>query len=414
MKSLKIENLELHGPDSHQNSFNTKRFFEQTCNAESCSMSFTESFDLSLLEYCIEHFTFVYHSGFNMTLEGLKKKMTMKNFFNYVNIKNKPNFYFWHDEYIFVLNVADKEEKDTYCYGDDDNKFIFQDITSKVADEEDKDKKVNSNNSKINVTVYYPNYKFLTDLKEKFDFLSKFKIQYKERNFVSVLMKDQYGEYDFVPLDIKVPNIEIGMNYGKKFVSVYDETVEKLKTNHKGLYMFHGEPGTGKSSFVKHLTSVVNKEFIFVPTNFIEKVISDPDIFSILIKKKKCVLILEDAEKILISRERQDNEYISTILNLSDGILSDMLEASIIITYNCDDTKIDKALKRKGRTMVDYKFDKLSVEESKELAKSIEMEENKIESIKEPMSLSEIYNMNTKNKFYEETEKNDRIVGFGK
>jgi SpoVK/Ycf46/Vps4 family AAA+-type ATPase len=227
-------------------------------------------------------------------------------------------------------------------------------------------------------------------------------------------MKDQYGEYDFVPLDIKVPNIEIGMNYGKKFVSVYGETVEKLKTKHKGLYMFHGEPGTGKSSFVKHLTSVVNKEFIFVPTNFVEKVISDPDIFSILIKKKKCVLILEDAEKILISRERQDNEYISTILNLSDGILSDMLEASIIITYNCDDTKIDKALKRKGRTMVDYKFDKLSVEESKELAKSLEMDENKIESIKEPMSLSEIYNMSTKNKFYEEEEKSDRIVGFGK
>jgi hypothetical protein len=91
-----------------------------------------------------------------------------------------------------------------------------------------------------------------------------------------------------------------------------------------------------------------------------------------------------------------------------------MLEASIIITYNCDDTKIDKALKRKGRTMVDYKFDKLSVEESKELAKSLEMDENKIESIKEPMSLSEIYNMSTKNKFYEEEEKSDRIVGFGK
>ena len=42
------------------------------------------------------------------------------------------------------------------------------------------------------------------------------------------------------------------------------------------------------------------------------------------------------------------------------------------------------------------------------------MDENKIESIKEPMSLSEIYNMSTKNKFYEEEEKSDRIVGFGK
>ena len=49
-------------------------------------------------------------------------------------------------------------------------------------------------------------------------------------------------------------------------------------------FMFHGEPGTGKSSFIKYLTSVVDKEFIFIPTSFIEKFISDPNIFSILVK----------------------------------------------------------------------------------------------------------------------------------
>lgn len=411
MKSLKLENIDLHAPDPHQKSFNTKRFYEKMYNAESCSMTFVESFDLSLLEYCLNEFVFVYHSGFNMSLDALKKKISKKNIFDFINVKNKPNFYFLHDDYIFCLNVMDKEGRETYYHGDDDTSFLYPDISSSKDDEEDKKEKINSLNSKINVTIYYPNYKFLLDLKDKFSFLGKFKIKYNKRNFVSVLMKDNYGEYNFVPLDIKVPEFDVQLNYGKKFLSVYEKTIDKIKTGNKGLYMFHGEPGTGKSSFIKHLTTVVNKEFIFVPTSFVEKFVSDPEIFSILIKRKGCVLILEDAEKILISRERQDNEYISTILNLSDGILSDMIEASIIITYNCDDTKIDKALKRKGRTIIDYKFDKLTIEESKKLAESLKMDSSKIE---EPMSLSEIYNMNENNKFHDEEERSNRIVGFGK
>jgi hypothetical protein len=121
---------------------------------------------------------------------------------------------------------------------------------------------------------------------------------------------------------------------------------------------------------------------------------------------------LEDAEKILISREKEDNPFISTLLNISDGILSDILEASVVLTYNCDDTKIDKALKRKGRTMIDYKFNKLNVEESKKLAKHLKIDENKINS---PMTLSEIYNMEDENKFYEDEEQNNKkIIGFGK
>jgi len=414
MKTLKLENVDLHAADPHQKSFNTKRYYERIYGAESCSMTFVESFDLSLLEYCLDNFVFVYHSGFNMSLDGLKKRISKKNIFNYINIKNKPNFYFFNDEYIFVLNVMDKEDRETYHHGDEDTSFLYPDITSSKDDVDDNDKKINSINSKITVTVYYPNYKFLSDLSEKFLFLEKFKIKYNKRDFVSVLMKDVYGEYDFIPLDIKVPKFDVELNYGKKFVSIYEKTIDRLKNRNKGLYMFHGESGTGKSSFIKHLTTVVDKEFIFVPTSFIEKFVSDPEIFSILIKRKRCVLILEDAEKILISRERQDNEYISAILNLSDGILSDMLEASIIITYNCDDTKIDKALKRKGRTMVDYKFDKLCIEDSKKLAKSLKINSKKIDSIKEPMSLSEIYNINDDNRFYDDEEKDNRIVGFGK
>jgi ATP-dependent 26S proteasome regulatory subunit len=250
-------------------------------------------------------------------------------------------------------------------------------------------------------------------MKDDFSFLEKYITSEKNKDFISILIKNQYGDYSFEPLDIKVPNIDLKLNYGKKFPEIFKKTVSKLKNNNKGLYMFHGDPGTGKSSFIKYLTTVIDKEFIFIPSNFIDKFISDPDIFSILLRRKKSVIILEDAEKILISRETDDNQFISTLLNLSDGILSDMLEVSVILTYNCDETKIDKALKRKGRTMVDYRFGKLSVEESKLLAESLNFTEEQVKDIKEPMSLSEIYNMNDENKFYEDESNKKRVIGFG-
>ncbi len=418
MKSLELENLELHASDPHQNNFNAKRFYEQMYNTECCSMSFSESFDLSLIEYCMRNFTFIYHSGFVMSTSSLREELNVDNFLSNIDRKKQPNFYFFDETYIIVLSINDKNEKDPY-YGDDDHEFMMPDTTAIIAEtpeeKRENSKKIDSNSSKINVTLYYPSYKFLEkEFNKKFNFLENFKIKDEKGHFVSVLMKNRYDEYDFEPLDIKLPKIDLELNYGKKFKPVYEKIIQKIKTNNKGLYMFHGEPGTGKSSFIKYLTSVVDKEFIFIPTSFIEKFIADPNIFSILVRKKKCVIILEDAEKILVSRDRQENEYISTILNLSDGILSDMIQASIVLTYNCDDAKIDKALKRKGRTLVDYKFDKLNIQESKKLAKKLKFTDSQIDSIKEAMSLSEIYNINEDNKYYKEEEKSDRIIGFGK
>jgi hypothetical protein len=419
IKMLKLENLELHASDPHHNCFNIKRFFEQKYQCESSSFSFDDYFELSLLEYCFEHFEFIYHSGFTLKIDGVNPDINYKNILNFIDVKKKPNFYFLKNDSVIILSLTDKNEKENLFDGSDDD-YSYHSPERYVAGSDGCDKKeqcsktINNINSKINVTVHYPSFNFLKNFDKSFLFLKKYKIKNEKRNFVSILMKDQYNEYDFIPLDINVPQIDISMNYGKSFVDVYDKTLKKLKNNDKGLYMFHGEPGTGKSSFVKHLTSVVDKEFIFVPTTFVEKFISDPDIFSILVRKKKCILILEDAEKVLISREKQDNEYISTILNLSDGILSDMIQASIIITYNCEETKIDKALKRKGRTMIDYKFDKLSIEDSKKLAKHLNFNEKQINSITESMSLSQIYNINDENKLYFEEEKSDRIVGFGK
>jgi hypothetical protein len=339
----------------------------------------------------------------------------MKNLFH---VRRRPNFYFSYDDIIVVLNISNLDEDSTVSIYDDD----VVEVGGKSFDFEKKPgedivslfKNINEKNSKVNILIYYPSNVAFSDIFKKFSFLEKYKIDEKKKNHVYILMKTQYGEYDFEPLNIKVPDINLQLNYGEKFKEdIYKKIVYKLNTTHKGLYMLHGLPGTGKSSLIKHLTTVVDKEFIFVPATFIEKFIADPDIFSILIRRKKYVLILEDAEKILISRESDDNQFISTLLNMSDGILSDILEASIILTFNCEHTKIDKALRRKGRTIIDYKFKNLSVDEAKKLAEHLNFTEEQMKKIDKEMSLSEIYNINEENKFYKDEEENNKVIGFG-
>lgn len=408
MEKFEIKGLDLHGPDTHHSGFHHKRYFEKVYNQESAVFNINESFDISILEYLFDNFTFLTHGQFSYALDGLEDFNDKKVFINHIGVKRKPMFYFKHKDYIVIANLVDKNSKEN----DGDNDWEPEFFGKSSSKNKSVSRFINKNNSKVYISIAYPSNLANQSLAKEFKFLEKYKIVDKDKDFVSVLIKNSYGEYDFEPLKIKVPKMNIELNYGENFSKdVYKKIVHKLKNNNKGLYMFHGDPGTGKSSFIKHLTTVVKKEFIFIPTSFIEKFISDPDIFAILIRRKNCVLILEDAEKILISREREDNQFISTLLNISDGILSDILEASVVLTYNCDDTKIDKALKRKGRTMVDYKFNKLTVEEAKKLAKTLKIDEAKIDK---PMTLSEIYNMEDENKFYEEEEQNNKkIIGFG-
>ena len=65
------------------------------------------------------------------------------------------------------------------------------------------------------------------------------------------------------------------------------------------------------------------------------------------------------------------------------------MHQQIIATFNCDLTKIDPALLRKGRLIANYEFNKLDVESSKILSDKLEFG---TEKISEPMTLAEIYN----------------------
>ena len=203
------------------------------------------------------------------------------------------------------------------------------------------------------------------------------------------ILNQEYGDFVFTRFSVSLPNtFDLELNYGKEFKKVNDKIIESLNENHSGLYMFHGPPGTGKSTYIKYLASVLKKDVIFFPTSMVAD-LTNPSIVNLLTKKQNCVLILEDAEKAITKREHNnDSSLVSTLLNMTDGILGDVLKLNVIVTYNCDRQDIDEALLRKGRLKAEHTFNKLSQDNVKKLAKKLKLNID----VKEDMTLAEIFN----------------------
>jgi len=206
----------------------------------------------------------------------------------------------------------------------------------------------------------------------------------------------EYGEMTFKEFPLKQVKINLETNYGKNFKEVHEEIINKLSNNESGLFIFRGDPGSGKSSYIKYLTSIPSisdRNFIFIPSSMVASM-ADPSFIALLSQQKGRVLIIEDAEKIITSREANvgNSDLVSTIINLTDGILSSALGISVILTFNTGKENIDPALLRKGRLLVDHDFRKLTKEEAQ-----LVMDDLKIDAkAEDEMTLAEIYNLDKK------------------
>jgi SpoVK/Ycf46/Vps4 family AAA+-type ATPase len=188
-------------------------------------------------------------------------------------------------------------------------------------------------------------------------------------------------------MNLPQEDFDLELNYGKELKDKANHLEKELKKNKSGLALFSGLPGTGKSTFIKYISTITDRKIIYLPSNIVSEITS-PSFISFMTQHSNSILILEDAEKALVSREIQENVSVSSILNMTDGILGDCMNLFIVATINTDRDNIDPALLRKGRLIVEHQFDKLSPEECNKL-----FEKNKSERRTEvPLSLAEIYN----------------------
>lgn len=255
------------------------------------------------------------------------------------------------------------------------------------------------------------NVSYLTsELSEILEIQNTFGVKFNmvEKNKVLLFEKNEYNEIVLNAHKVKTFDLDINENYNNDFEEVHHKMLNWMNDfsmSNNRLVLFHGIPGAGKTNYLKYLLSVPSDvKKIYLSPSFIQ-LMADPSFIPILRREKKSILIIEDAEKILSRREdNADNSIISTLLNMCDGIMGDVLDFKIIATFNVDEDRIDDALKRQGRLFLKYKFDALSEDKTKKLYEKVH---NKL-PIKKKMTLAEIYN--EKNDFSNKEE--ERRMGF--
>lgn len=229
------------------------------------------------------------------------------------------------------------------------------------------------------------------DVQEYFEMLRNFLIQPTKESFFSVIVKSEFSDdsYSLVNFPIKDKNINIEKMYNDDFGIIDKEIKGFLAGDEKsGFILLHGKQGTGKTTYIRHLIKTIDRRFIYMPVHM-ATILDSPHFLPFLINYPESVLIIEDCEEIIRSRETQQsgNSGIANLLNIGDGLLSDALNMKVIITFNTNIQKIDKAILRKGRLKARYEFKELETQKVKNL-----MDEIGIANIEpKPMTIADIF-----------------------
>ncbi len=167
--------------------------------------------------------------------------------------------------------------------------------------------------------------------------------------------------------ELKLQENVVG-NYMPETVEFYNKCKKSLEENAKGMLLMYGPPGTGKTTLIRQLAFDSDRSFIFIPASMISS-LADPKLIPLLLVTRNSVLVIEDAETALRERDKAFSEATaSTLLQLSDGILSDVLGVTVIATFNTSLENVDPAFLRAGRCLAKHEFPLLSGEKLQSIA----------------------------------------------
>jgi len=203
---------------------------------------------------------------------------------------------------------------------------------------------------------------------------------------------------EFYSLGVASVVMERG-NYEANTLRAYDEAVEELKSSSPAgrLTIFDGEPGTGKTYLVRAiLDACPDAMFVFVLPNMVDALAS-PSLIPLLIRRKNSgmtsgpiVFILEDGDNVLTPRGKDNLSLISTLLNMTSGILGSMLDIRAIATTNSPKSEIDPALMRAGRLSQHMTVGALGQDHANKVFKRLTGKDG---NINKAMTLANVYAM---------------------
>ena len=240
---------------------------------------------------------------------------------------------------LFVKNggrlIVSKPNSGDYVFVWKDHSFISIDFTVK--------------SKTISISGYVVDQELvkLCELVEK-DFVSKLKT-----NLIFSIIRNSYGLTISSMGDGSSPLIK--ENYLPEVLNDVDYVISAFTKNPPGgrICILNGEPGTGKTHLIRSILTRMDCVFLIVPSNLIDS-LDKPEFMPLLINVKNdhdkpIIMIIEDGDACLVPRKSDNISTISSLLNLSDGILGSIIDIKMIISTNADIKEMDQAIMRPGR-----------------------------------------------------------------
>ena len=197
-----------------------------------------------------------------------------------------------------------------------------------------------------------------------------------------------------VTADQIVPRERLELYYGAGMTRWLDDWIATLNARRYGLTVLTGAPGTGKTTLIRSLARWLSDThvFYFMPAARFTSVDSG-EIVTFWANenrnsKLRKVLILEDAENVLLRRGDDNREKVATLLNLTDGMLGDALGLHVVCTLNSELADLDPALLRPGRLVAHRDFELLTADQARELAEMLKVPAPRGDRV----SLAELFN----------------------
>jgi hypothetical protein len=205
---------------------------------------------------------------------------------------------------------------------------------------------------------------------------------------------------------------DLALHYGEDFVAWTAAFSAGLNQN--GLSILRGKPGTGKTSFLRHLICKLcgTHRFYYVPTDGFGMLMGGLPEFLAREKSRNSdavlVVVMEDAEQLLLERRGARDGLAASLLNFADGFVGDMVSAHLVCTINSEARELDEAVLRPGRQRFFHEFDLIPWERAQKLGERLGV--TLTESRK--YSLAELYHFKDTQSAHRLKAPSERPIGF--